>query len=498
MPPELLLPEEMARADRIAAAYHGRGSFELMLRAGSAVTGHLLRARAGTIAFDVLCGPGNNGGDGYVVAAQLAEAGARVRLWREGAPKAGSDAAQAAAMWTGEASPLSEFRPRAGHIVVDALYGAGLSRGLEGAAAGAAEACSAQGARVVAIDLPSGISGASGQHAGPAFRAELTITFFRRKPGHLLLPGRTLCGEIAVADIGIPEAVIAEIAPTAFENLPEVWHADLPVPSIDAHKYQRGHVAVFSGGPSSTGAARLSAAGAARAGAGALTVLSPSSAMLVNATHLTSSMLARADNADEALQFIRERRVASVVLGPGFGVGELARDMVLAVLAHKDVALVLDADGITSFRDQPQNLFDAAARSGSPLVITPHEGEFVRLFPDLAGDTGLSKLDRARHAAKRTDAVIVYKGPDTVIAAPDGRAAINTNGVPWLATAGSGDVLAGIIAGLLAQRMPAWQAACAAVWIHGEAGRRFGPGLIAEDLPGLLPEILSEIFSSTY
>jgi ADP-dependent NAD(P)H-hydrate dehydratase / NAD(P)H-hydrate epimerase len=397
---------------------------------------------------------------------------------------------------------LEGFRPREGVLVIDALFGAGLAKPLAGASAAAAGACREARAFVVAIDLPSGISGATGKPLGPAFEAALTVTFFRRKPGHLLYPGRAHCGELVVADIGIPAAVLDEIVPATFENAPSLWRALLPQPAIDAHKYARGHAAVFSGGPSHSGAARLSALGAARIGAGAVTLLSPANALAVNAGHLTSIMLARADEPADAVEFIGSRKVAAAVIGPGFGVGERLRGTVEALLGGSDGnngslnGLVLDADAITSFAERPDALFSRA--EGAPaLVLTPHEGEFGRLFPDLAEDGGLSKLDKARAAAKQASAVLVYKGPDTVIAAPDGRSAINTNGTPWLATAGSGDVLAGMIAGLLAQKMPAWEAACAAVWIHAEAAGRFGPGLIAEDLPVLLPPVLHELFGST-
>jgi hydroxyethylthiazole kinase-like uncharacterized protein yjeF len=416
-----------------------------------------------------------------------------VTVWRERAPRKGGEAATAAAQWRGETKPLADFRPEQGMLVVDALFGAGLAKPLAGAAADAANVCNEAGAPVLAVDLPSGVSGADGTTPGPVFRAAVTVTFMCRKPGHLLLPGRELCGEVVVADIGIPEAALAGAGGTTFANEPALWLEHLPVLSNDTHKYARGHAAVFSGGPSATGAARLAAIAAARAGAGAVTVLSPSHAMLANAAHLTAIMLKRIDGVDELGAFVRDRKVRSLVIGPGFGVGKRARDMVVEVLGApaeeaNGRALVVDADAITSFKDEPEALFAACEASKAQAVLTPHEGEFGRLFPDLAEMP--SKLERARQAAARSHAVVVLKGPDTVIAAPDGRAAINTNGTPLLATAGSGDVLAGIVAGLAAQGMPVWEAACAAVWMHGRAARAFGPGLIAEDLPDALPGVL--------
>lgn len=491
---ELLTPAQMAEADRLAARAGPHDGYGLMRNAGAAILRAALSRCPEAQGFDVLCGPGNNGGDGYEVARLLAEAGMPVALWAHDAPRPGSDAERAARLCPLAPQPLAAFAPAPGRVVIDALYGAGLARALEGAAAGAAQACNAADARVIAVDLPSGLSGDSGKPLGAAFAAELTVTFFRLKPGHLLEPGRTLCGAVVLADIGIADAVLEAVSPRAFVNMPPLWDAALPRPQRGQHKYSRGHVAVFSGGPSSTGAARLSAMAAARAGAGAVTLLAPGRALLVAAAHLTSIMLRKVDTPQDFAEASGARRADAVVLGPGFGLDRPLREMALAVLAQDGPGtLVLDADGLTAFRDRPQALFAAAAGSALDAVLTPHEGEFARLFPDLAADASASKLERARIAAQRAGAVVVLKGPDTVIAAPDGRAAVNANGSPWLATAGSGDVLAGLIAGLAAQKMPAWEAACAAVWLHAEAAARFGPGLIAEDLPGLVPAVLRDL-----
>ena len=509
---ELLSPAEMGEADRLAIAAGPLDGFGLMRRAGEAVAAVVLARYPAARRVHVLCGPGNNGGDGYVVAGVLRDSGVDIRLWASGPPRAGSDAAIAAAECPVAPRPLSAFNAEKNAVVVDALYGAGLSKPLSGDAARAVEIVTTLNLPVVAVDLPSGVSGESGNRLGQAFRADITVTFARKKPGHLLLPGRDLCGEIVLADIGIGAEIIAQLKTQAFENVPALWRDMLPMPAVDAHKYKRGHAGVFSGGPSATGAARLSALAAARSGAGAVTVLSPANAMQVNAAHLTSIMLRKADTVEDVHDFIGDRRPSAFVLGPGFGVGDKTRDFALAILGagrqgaagagRQNAAggidrLVLDADGITSFRDEPDTLFEAARRPAAPaLVMTPHEGEFGRLFPDIAGDNSLSKLIKARAAAARANAIVLYKGADTVIAAPNGRTAINSNGAPWLATAGSGDVLAGIIAGLLAQGMPPFEAACAAVWIHAEAGSRFGPGLIAEDLPLAMVPVLRALIGS--
>lgn len=499
---ELLSPAEMSEADRLAIAAGPLDGFGLMRRAGEAVAAVVLARYPAATRVHVLCGPGNNGGDGYVVARLLAGSGVSTTIWASGTPRPQSDAALAAAQCPVKPRPLSDFAAEAGSIVVDALYGAGLSKPLAGDAVKAVDTATALRLPVVAVDLPSGVSGASGAILGRAFHAEVTVTFARQKPGHLLLPGREQCGEIVLADIGIGDGIIAQLAVSTFENVPDLWLREFPVPAVDAHKYKRGHVGVFSGGPSATGAARLSALAAARSGAGAVTVLSPANAMQVNAAHLTSIMLRKADDSVDIASFIDERRPSAFVLGPGFGIGEKTRQFALALLSPaqpRDTStridgLVFDADAITSFREAPDVLFEASRQPGAPaLVMTPHEGEFARLFPDIADEVASSKLDKARAAAVRANAVIVCKGADTVIAAPDGRAAINANGAPWLATAGSGDVLSGVTAGLLAQGMPAFEAACAAVWIHAEAGSRFGPGLIAEDLPPALVPVLRDL-----
>lgn len=503
MTDEVLSPAEMAEADRRAVAAGPFDGARLMRNAGQAVGAVVLARYPAAKRVHVLCGPGNNGGDGYVVARLLREAGVTVSLWASGTPRPGSDAALVVQACPLEARRLADFMAGDGSVIVDALYGAGLSKPLAGEAARAVEIVTAKKLPVVAVDLPSGVSGDSGQVLGSAFRAEVTVTFARRKPGHLLLPGRNLCGEVVLADIGISDAVVEGLGTKTFENGTGLWLAGFPKPAVDTHKYRRGHVNVFSGGPSATGAARLSAMAAARSGAGAVTVLSPGSAMQVNAAHLTSIMLRKVDDEAALAKVLGDGRPAAFVLGPGFGVGEKARTFALAVLGDGQgakegvVGLVLDADGITSFEDHPASLFiTAGAKEAAKLVMTPHEGEFTRLFSGLAKDDTLSKLDKAREAARRSHAVVVYKGADTVIAAPDGRAAINANAVPWLATAGSGDVLAGLVAGLLVQGMPAFEAACAAVWMHAEAGSRFGAGLIAEDLPLALVPVLRELIDT--
>jgi NAD(P)H-hydrate epimerase len=293
-----------------------------------------------------------------------------------------------------------------------------------------------------------------------------------------------------VADIGIPENVLSAIAPQTWANHFSIWLAQFQWPSIDANKYDRGHAVAVSGPADGTGAARLGARGALRAGAGLVTVASPIDALATNAAHLTAIMLKPFQDPGGLAEILADQRKNAVLIGPAVGIGEETRQLAHVVLTS-GAAAVLDADVITSFASDSDALWAAIAEHKSrPVVLTPHEGEFERLFPDLMDGP---KLERARAAAKRSGAIVLLKGADTVIAAPDGRAAINENATPWLATAGAGDVLGGIITGLLAQRMPVFEAACAGVWLHGEAADAVGPGLIAEDLPEQLPAILARL-----
>lgn len=485
---ELLTTAEMAEADRLAIA-SGRPGIELMENAGRAVAAAALPLARGTEVL-VMCGPGNNGGDGFVAARHLAAAGRKVRVaLLGGVGRLRGDAAVMARRWDGEVHLLGPDIPGPAGVVVDAIFGAGLSKPVDGVAAAAIEAINRSGRPVVAVDVPSGLDGNTGAVRGTAVRATRTVTFFRLKPGHLLMPGRDLCGELHLADIGIPASVLAAIRPNAFANGPGLWHAALPGIRRDVHKYDRGHVLVAGGGPVNTGAARLAARAALRAGAGLVTVASPAAALPVYAAHQTAVMLTEAEGTAGLEAALADRRRNVVVIGPAAGVGQATREKVLAVLAAGR-PVVLDADALTSFEAQPGRLFEAVlADRARPAVLTPHEGEFRRLFGSVV-DMDADKLARARAAARLSGAIVVLKGPDTVVAAPDGRAIVNDNAPAWLATAGAGDVLCGVLAALLAQGADAVTAAAAAVWIHGAAASLQGPGLIAEDIPEAVPAVL--------
>ena len=475
----LLTPDEMAAADAAASA-SGLDSFGLMEKAGQAVAAAALRRYPQTQRFVILCGPGNNGGDGYVAARALASTGSAVTVHTLGDPeRLAGDARRAFDLCPVMPEPLQRFEPRAGDTVIDAIFGAGLARAVPEDVRQAIARMENSGVPLIAVDLPSGLCGRSGTVLGAAFRADITVTFMARKPGHMLMPGRSLCGDIGIFDIGIPHRIIRAAAGTTRLNHPILWEHLLPSPDAASHKYRRGHLAVFSGGASHTGAARLSASAGLAAGAGLVTLVSPGDAMATNASHLTAVMLREIETVDALEDWLSDARLSAFVLGPGFGVGEKTRAFALALAGHP---LVLDADGITSFRGERDNLFHACQGEEPRLVLTPHEGEFARLFPDLADKQGYGKVEKALAAAALANAVIVYKGADTIIAAPDGRAVINANAPPWLATAGSGDVLAGMIGALLANGLPAYEAAAAGVHLHGGAAMRAKPGMTAEEL----------------
>lgn len=461
----LLSIAEMTRADALAVKA-GVPSDRLMEAAGWAVAMNV-RKHFRPCRVLVLAGPGNNGGDGFVAARYLKRWGWPVRLALLGRSESlKGDAALNAARWEGEVEELSLASLEGADLVVDALFGAGLARPLEGLAKQVVKAISSP---VVAVDMPSGVSGDTGQVLGAAPRADLTVTFFRKKPGHCLMPGRGLCGRIVVADIGIPDEVLNDIRPTAFENGPGVWR--LPDLSPSAHKYSRGHVLILGG--EMTGAARLAAAAAAKAGAGMVTLAVPEKLMPLYVKARPSLVLKACDGPGDVQKLLAAKRYSAALAGPGLGVGKATRALVGALL-KSDLPLVLDADALSSFEGKADDLF---FHLHHPALLTPHEGEFKRLF-----ERGPDKLTSARAAARFAGASVLLKGPDTVVASPDGRAVIETQAPPWLATAGSGDVLAGIAVALIARGMTPFLAGCAAAHLHGQAGLRAGEGLAAEDL----------------
>ena len=472
----------MGEADRLTVA-SGKTVVELMENAGSAVAREIEK-RWSSRPVIVLCGPGDNGGDGFVTARHLSAMGWPVRVALLGSRDHLTGAARHHSdLWRGTVEPLTPAVLDDAELVVDAIFGAGLSRALEGPSLETLAVAARRKFPIVGIDVPSGLMGDTGEALG-AVASVLTVTFFRKKPGHLLLPGKLLCGEVVVADIGISTSVLEQISPNAFENDPCLWIGHLPRPQDGGNKYSRGH-ALISGGYPMTGAARMSARAAARAGAGLTTIAVSPVALPVYAAALVSIMVQPLAVPEDFECLLDDSHYKAFLIGPGAGTGEETRTRVLAML-ETGRPTVLDADALTTFADDPPTLDQAIT---GPCVLTPHDGEFHRLF-DPSGD----KLTRTRVAARRSGAIIILKGSDTVITSPDGRSVINSNAPPTLATAGAGDVLSGIVLGLLAQGMEPFLAASAAVWLHGAAATEFGPGLIAEDLPDLLPIIFRRLY----
>jgi NAD(P)H-hydrate epimerase len=476
----------MGRADAAAIA-SGVSGPTLMEAAGRAVARTVMTGfRRRPVV--VLCGPGNNGGDGFVAARYLHAAGWPVEVGLLGSRDGlKGDVAWAALAWQGPIEPLSLGLLKGYPLVIDALFGAGLTRPIEGVAGEIIDRMNGEGLAVVAVDVPSGLHGDSGEVLGCAPTAERTVTFFRAKPGHYSIEGLRRCGKLTVAEIGIPAAVLQEIAPRLWLNHPVLWRRALVREGLSDHKYARGHLSIL-GGAMATGAARLAALAARRAGAGLVTIATPASALEVYQSAEPGNLIAECDDGPAFARLLADERRNAVLIGPGSGINQRTRAAALAAVAARR-AVVLDADAISVFAEAPADLFNAVQ---SPALLTPHEGEFRRLFPDLVKVPG--KVERAREAAQRSGATVLLKGPDTVVASPDGRAVINIHAPPTLATAGSGDVLAGIASGFMAQGLSPLAAGAAATWLHGEAARCFGgPGLVAEDLVHCLPQALRAV-----
>ena len=491
---EVLTVAQHAEVDRLSAL-GGMPLSDLMENAGRQVANEIAK-RWSPVRTIVFCGPGNNGGDGYVVARHLEARGFEVDVVRIGDhARASEEAKKMAAAWTGTSRPFVPGEVIHAGLVVDAVFGAGLSRGLSPDLSQLFEDIAVAEIPIVAVDVPSGMHGDTARFMEETqpWSGALCVTFFRKKPAHVLYPGRQHCGEVVCADIGIGDGMIAALSqlpvvdPDSNRRCDEIldWER-LAGSGPEIHKHARGHCHVLSGPPSMTGAARLSAMSALRAGAGLVTVLCSAEALPVLASHLTAVMVRKYDHLAEISSILSDPRPRSAVVGPGLGVSAASRQAIMHVLSAR-IPTVIDADGLTVFEGDPPELF---GQMHPACVLTPHVGEFRKLFPGVM-ERSTNRIEAAREAARQSEAIVLLKGPDTVVANPAGDAAVNTNAPQHLATAGSGDVLAGIIAGLLAQGVEPFQAAKSGAFLHGKCGRLAGPGLIAEDLPALLPRAMA-------
>ncbi|MBL4838165.1 MAG: NAD(P)H-hydrate dehydratase [Kordiimonadaceae bacterium] len=487
----LLTPAEARQADSLAIDA-GKSSLQLMESAGRAVADILVEYTGTPLELGgeviVLCGPGNNGGDGFVIARLLDEWGYPVRVLLLGEPSAlKGDAKKMAAKWVGEIGTISNCELKGVAVVVDSLFGIGLNKPVNGEVAKLFTKINKADLIRLAVDMPSGLDAETGVALGACFQADTTITFSHKKPGQLVAPGRFLCGgvdHVHVVDIGATENIFEDITPLHFVNEPCLWGKFYPFQGPEAHKYDRGHLLVLGGKEPTLGASRLASIAALRVGAGLVTLAAPTETYPVQASSLTDVMVRRFDSAFGFVGILSDPRISTALLGPGAGVGSKTIEL-LQQAGVKKCNMVLDADVLTSLVGKTKILQGIA---DGEVELTPHEGEFAKLFPEL--DIAADRIGAARTAATQTSSTIVLKGVSTIVAAPDGRVSIASNGPSWLAVGGTGDVLAGLIAGLLAQGMPAFEAASAAVWIHGEAGMKAGRGLIASDLLSIIPAVL--------
>ncbi len=480
----LLTCGEMRCAEEACCARGPLVFYDLMQNAGQAVA-RIIQERWAPCRVLAMCGPGNNGGDGYVAAEALRRAGWPVVAGAVATKTQPPDAAKAARAWKGETKPLAAALLNEAELVIDALFGTGLQRPLEGDVAQIIEAVNARRLPVVAADFPSGLDGDTGRILGVATAPKITVTWFRKKRGHALLPGASRCGEIVVVDVGMKTEDLTTIRPSVAENHPDLWLSQFPFPQPEGHKYSRGH-ALVAGGPVMTGASRLAARAAQRMGAGLVTLAAPEAALPIYAGALESVIVQRAETLNEWQRLLDDPKRNAVLAGPGLGVNARTIDFVRAALATRKPC-VLDADALTSFADEPDELF---AHLHPSCVLTPHEGEFARLFKTVEG---ADKITRAQKAAEKAGCIVLLKGADTVIATPEGFSVVNGNAPPFLATGGAGDVLAGMMLGLLSPGMPVFGAAAAAAWLHGRVADLLGPGLIAEDIVNGLPHALKDL-----
>ena len=484
---ELINPAQMSVADRLTIEA-GVPGIRLMQNAGHAVATTIQNDFPDADKILILCGTGNNGGDGFVVARLLQDAGLAVKVYICGDITRIRRDAELALARLNRDEILTNLPDFNGYdLLVDGLLGAGLDRDVSGEFAQLIIKVNDSCKPVVAIDLPSGIDGNSGAIRGIAVKATSCVTFFRYKPGHLLMPGSEHCGKNSLHQIGIESSILSQIEIVAIQNTKSFWSEKFPSITRSSHKYTRGHTLVISGPIETAGAARLAASASLRTGSGLVTIACDEDTLPVHASQVTSVMLKKADSIDDLSVVLNDQRFNSVVLGPGMPSQTGTRDLVRAVLSHNRFT-VLDAGALSCFATEPKILFDAIKKHDADVVLTPHDGEFTRIFP--YESCAPSKIDRAKQAAIASGAIILLKGPDTVIASPDGHVSISVNAPPWLATAGSGDVLAGMIAGLLAQGMPVFEAANAATWLHGEAARVLGPAMISSELDEGLKQVL--------
>jgi len=461
--------------------------YKLMENAGGVIFKIIKKKFKKKKKIKILCGPGNNGGDGFVVAKLLEENGFQdVELFcLVTKNKLKGDAKIAANNFNKNLKSFNDFKISSNDLIIDGIFGSGLKRNISGNLKKIIEKINLKKPYCISIDTPSGINGDTGEIQGTALKSNDTITFTTKKPGHLLSPGSEYCGNVIVGDIGINLEKLS-FKPRIFENHPDNWRSKFPWPNQKSHKYTRGFSLIICG-EKMTGASRLAARAAARIGCGLLCLGVPRKSFNIYSTENPIALIEIVDDKKDLNNLLKDKRINTILIGPGFGISKKKLELILKVVKEKKRLIVLDADALKN------NFKKILLKNKTKIVITPHEGEFLQVLKDLNIKNKKNKFSIVIEFIKKTKINLILKGNKTLICSQDGKISINTNTSPFLATGGSGDVLAGMITGLISQGMDIFNACCASVWIHGEIGRMKGPGLIAEDLPEMIPKVLKKL-----
>ena len=461
--------------------------YKLMENAGEAIFKIIKKKFKKQKKIKILCGPGNNGGDGLVVAKLLKENSFRnVDLFcLVSKKKLKGDAKIAANKLNENLKSFNQFKTSSNELIIDGIFGSGLKKNISGNLKKVIEKINLEKPYCISIDIPSGINGDTGKIQGAALKSNDTITFTKKKPGHLLFPGNEYCGNVIVEDIGINLEKLL-FKPQIFENHPDNWRNKFPWPNHKSHKYTRGFSLIICG-EKMTGASRLAARGAARIGCGLLCLGVPKKSFDIYSIENPIALIEIIDDENDLNSLLKDKRINTILIGPGLGISEKKLKLILKIVKEKKKLVVLDADALKN------NFKKILLKNRTNIVITPHEGEFMQVLKDLNIKNNKNKLSLAIKFVKKTKINLILKGNTTIICSQDGQISINTNSSPFLATGGSGDVLAGMITGLISQGMNIFEACCASVWIHGEIAKIKGPGLIAEDLPEMIPNVLKKI-----
>jgi len=480
----IFLPEEMRRFERLN--FTKKQSYEFMERAGHEVFKLIENNFTKKQSVIVLCGPGNNGGDGFVVARYLMEEGYKVKVYTfANKDNYIGDALEALKNFKGVIKALSFFNLEKKALIVDALFGIGLKRKIKGRLKKIFQQIKKSNNPVVSVDIPSGISSSDGKILGSAIKATFTVTFHRKKAGHVLGDGKEFSGKLSVVDIGFSNKKMKN---RYIENSPHLWVKYFPWKKISGHKYSRGRVVVHGGQKEFTGATILSAQAALRTGTGSVKIICSKNTLQIYSLKFPSVLKTEINNIYQLEKFLKKEKITSILIGPGAGSNKKVKEIVKLILRKVKYA-VIDADALTCFKNDLKSLYNLLDKN---KIITPHLGEFHRIFPTIKKK--LNNVDKVLIATKLTKSNIVLKGSSTIIISYDKKIIINDHSSSELAVIGSGDVLSGLIVSLVGdKKMSPFLAGCAATWIHGDIAKKYGKGLIAEDIVKGIPAALKRL-----